>query len=37
MILDPLRGGAVLTSERAALGTGGMLAEKEFQFGLIAI
>jgi hypothetical protein len=33
MTLDPLRGGSVLTSEPAARGTAGMLAEKVFQFG----
>jgi len=34
MTLDPLKDGAVFDIEPAALGTGGILAEKEFQFGL---
>jgi hypothetical protein len=34
MTLDPSKGGAVLTSEPVTLGTGEMLAEKAFQFGL---
>jgi hypothetical protein len=34
MTLVPLRGTSVFPSEPAALGTGGMLAEKVFQFGL---
>jgi hypothetical protein len=37
MTFDPLRVGAVLTSEPAALGTGKMLAEKVFQFALLQL
>jgi len=34
MALDPLRGGAVFDTRTGRLGTGGMLAERVFQFGL---